>query len=447
MYIFSLLVNKNDNIFLKIRNTQRQSLILLMQLTDYYQLPYLPFAINTLSAAAFQPEGITERKDQLLSAARVCCVRKLPFHNAAIQVSKEFQRFEWGRMHSNNGMTGVGQFECLFLQMLTSLFNPIENLYLEDKTCFLSGTELNGEKETISVFPEWIMDRFSLWDTTFTMMDNVTMIKYRDLRLPCSPRVKSILCDLDGEIQSAFEQGFDALKKIPEERLFQWMGKILYGVLYNDLIVEGNRTKRFGGGKEFELSPVLKKRFSLFHLMLQSLVTPVVFKGAKPWSIVVVKVKYSKDIFNYRDDAISLNFSLGVNGFGIIACLQDNGAVVEHEKSLLEKIGEQTLHPVQFEELRARFLYANYLLKHRAQYNIQTSGETLVVETELPSKPNDQLFAAWNGNTFGQLLAGYWTAWGLTSNNVFSLPGVPVSFLENDYTQEFIDPDSIKLPY
>ena len=143
--------------------------------------------------------------------------------------------------------------------------------------------------------------------------------------------------------KKAFEAGYDAVKKLQEERMFLWMGKFVYGVLYNDLVLEISRSQKRPNAKEFQLSPYLKQRFAKFHLMLQSLIVPMEFKGVKPWSIEIVKLKYSKDIFNYKDEPTNLNFSLGMNGFGIVACLQDNGAVAKKEKNILAKISEQNI--------------------------------------------------------------------------------------------------------
>ncbi len=327
------------------------------------------------------------------------------------------------------------------------LFNPIENLHFNARTCFLTGADLDNEDQYISVFPEWILDRFSLRDKRFKMLDQVTGIQYQDIQLPCSQEVRKALNSLEEEIQSVFTKGYDEVKKLSEERLFLWMGKIVYGVLYNDLCLEISRASKKAKGKEFKLSPLLTERFGMFHLMLQSLITPVEFKGIKPWSISIVRLKYSRDIFNYKDEPMNLNFSLGMNGFGIIACLQDNGIVGNNQKQIINKIGEKVLHPIQFEELCARFLYANYLLKHRGKYNLEASEEKIIIESIPSEEKEDKLFAPWDDNMFAQVLAGYWEPWGFTKNDIITLPDSPISFLENDYTYEFIEPESISLPY
>ena len=54
--------------------------------------------------------------------------------------------------------------------------------------------------------------------------------------------------------------------------------RIIYGLIYLELTYEHNRLLR--QGKEFTLSPYLKRRFT-FHLMMQSLIA-LLPKGRKP---------------------------------------------------------------------------------------------------------------------------------------------------------------------
>ncbi|MEO8823738.1 MAG: hypothetical protein ABI366_09185, partial [Ginsengibacter sp.] len=329
--------------------------------------------------------------------------------------------------------------------MSFSLFNPFETLHFEDVTCFLTGEDLTSPEQKITVFPEWILDRFSLKNKKFTMLDQVTGIHYDDLKLPCSDKVKDTFEQLEIQIKEAFENGYEAVKKIPEEKLFLWMGKFVYGVLYHDITLERSRSKQRPNAKSFAISPALKQRFSKFHLMLQSLIVPMEFKGVKPWSIAIVKVKYSKDVFNYKDEPTNLNFSLGMNGFGIVACMQDNGSVANKEKNILEKINDKILHPIQFEELAARFLYSNYLLKNRGKTNIEVENDKVVIESfPADETPGNPLFGTWGEDMFAQVLAGYWEPWGFDKKIILNFPASPVSFLENDLTHEFIEPESVE---
>ena len=330
--------------------------------------------------------------------------------------------------------------------MTFRFYNPLENLQPDSPTCFLTGADLKNPDDNITVFPAWILDRFLLSDQKFKMIDQVTSVLYGALKLPCSVEAAKAFSDLEFKIQEALNKGYEGVTSLSSQELFLWMGKIVYGVLYHDLLLEKARLQK--QDKAFRLSPRLKERLGLFHLMLQSLVSPVTFKGLQPWSIAVVKLKYSKDIFNYRDDPVNLIFSLGMNGFGLIACLQDSGLVKQTQKDILDKINDAVLHPVQFEELCARFFYSNYLLHYQPKYNIENNNAGITIET-LPvvADAGKPLFGKWDDAMFAQVLAEHWRPWGFTKKDIITVPNDPISFLKNDYTHEFIAPDSIQLPY
>ncbi len=330
--------------------------------------------------------------------------------------------------------------------MQIQLYNPFEFLEFDPQICFLSGVPLDAVDKEMRVFPQWILDRYSLAEKKFTLMDQITSFKYEDLKIPCSKEVRVALDALEQEIEKAFTAGYEEVVKLPQERLFQWMAKLVYGVLYNDLLAERKRAGK--RGIQFQVSPLLRKRFSLLHLMLQSVVIPMEFRGTKPWSIEIVKIKISKDIFNYKDEPTHLNFSLGMNDFGIAACLQDNGAIVDNQRDILKKISGKILHPVQFEELCGRFIYANYLLRKDAEYNIEPAEEKIIIEpVSVVNGENNVTFGRWDDDMFAQVLADYWKPWGLTKKDIYEFPNSPVSYLENELTHEFIEPDSIPLPF
>jgi hypothetical protein len=331
--------------------------------------------------------------------------------------------------------------------MANQLYNPFLNLNLSPDECFLTGKKLTSSQEQIYVFPEWIMDRYSLREKTFTMLGDGNISKYQNIKLPCSSQViEQSIVPLEKEIEKAFSAGYEEVIKLPEERLFQWIAKLVYGILYNDLnnaIQEQNRR-----GEKFTLSPYLETRFKNLHLMLQSIFIPMNYHNFKPWSIEIVKIKYSKDVFNYKDETNKLNFSLGMNDFGIVCCLQDNGVNSDYHKELTDKISGKILHPIQFEELCGRFIYSNYLLKRYPEYSIQATEEVIHIET-LPFQTQHlkQLFNLWEDEMFGQVLANYWKPWGIPMSEIITFPNAPISFLINEVNDELIEPELISLPY
>lgn len=327
--------------------------------------------------------------------------------------------------------------------MALTLFNPFEDLIFGEQFCFLTG-ELTTEKMT--VFPKWLMQHFKFDTDRIEMMDKSKTYVYADLDLPCTPRVKKAFEELDVKIKEAYDKGYEGMSALDEQLLFLWTGRMVYGLLYYEMQYESNRMLKMG--RDFNLSPMLRERFGNFHLMLQSIVEPVAFVGKKPWSIAVFPLKYSADIFSYRDDAVNLLFSFGVNGFGYIACLQDNGVIGEKQQEILEKMKCHILHPVQFEELYARFHYSDYILQYKPEYKIKSETNSVTIES-LPMTANAgrPLFGFWDQDLFAQLLANYWQVYGIQKEDIIKFQKPFLSFLENPYTQEFVDPESISLPF
>ncbi|HRP89802.1 MAG TPA: hypothetical protein PKX92_07170 [Edaphocola sp.] len=329
--------------------------------------------------------------------------------------------------------------------MALELFNPFEELIFNDTVCFLSGEQIESG-EVLQVFPDWVLDQYGYRGKTFTMMDNITHVLYEDLLIPCSSKVKTAFEELDQKIKAAFDKGYDAVVALPEEKLFVWIARIVYGVYYRDMMQERQKQEKMN--QKFNISAALKERFGLFHLMLQSLIAPVEFKGRCPWSISIVRLKYSKDIFHYRDNTIHLMFSLGMNGFGILACLQNNGVVADDQKDILDKIGQTVMHPIQFEELCARFLYYNFLLQYKPKYNIDRSDEKITIEAlPMVEDAGRPMYGLWKDDVFAKVLTDYWTPWGLQKTQIHDFPNSPISFLQNEFTYEYINPESISLPF
>lgn len=324
-----------------------------------------------------------------------------------------------------------------------SLYNPFTDLIFEDHFCFLTG-DLTTEKMT--VFPQWLMDHFKFGSDKIEMMDKSRSYHYEDLQLPCAPRVKKAFEELEIEIQKAYKDGYAGMSALEEKQIFLWTGRMVYGFLYYEMRQESERLLK--QGETFDLSPMLRERFGNFHLMLQSIVEPITFVGNKPWSIVVFPLKYSEDIFSFRDDAVNLLFSFGVQGFGLIACLQDNGAIAEKNQDILEKMKGQVLHPVQFEELFARFHYSDYILQQKPEYKMEQTAEGLSIESyPLTAQPNRPLFGFWDEDIYAQLLSNYWSVYGIQREDIIRFQKPFLSFLENPYTKDFVTSDSIDLPF
>ena len=327
--------------------------------------------------------------------------------------------------------------------MTTTPFNPFQDLIFDDQFCFLTG-DLTTEK--MSVFPDWLMDHFKFGEDHLEMMDKSKSYRYKDLQIPVSLRVKKAFEELEEKIQIAYKKGFEGMAELDENLIFLWSGRMVYGMLYYEMQYESQRKLRLR--ESFDLSETLRERFGNFHLMMQSIVEPIIFKGKKPWSIAVFPLKYSEDIFSYRDDTVNLLFQFGVNGFGFIACLQDNGIIGEKQKEILEKMKGHILHPIQLEELFARFHYSDYILQYKPEFKIENTDTGITIEA-LPilASENRPVFGFWDEDIFAQLLSNYWSVYGIQREDILKFQKPPLSYLENPYTKDFVLPEGINLPF
>lgn len=323
-------------------------------------------------------------------------------------------------------------------------FNPFERLQFSGDLCFLSGEKLSSSEESIPVFPLWLMQKFSLEDVPFKLLDE-SMSTYRQLRVPCSARVfEGSVNPLEETIRAAFESGYSAVVQLDPLVLFQWISKLLYGMLYNEIRI-GIR-QQHALGEEFSFSQALRHRFMNLHYMLQSLISPVVFEDPKPWTIRVFPVTNAPETFNYRDEINTLAFSLRMNDFGIIACLQDNGVNGIYHREVLDRVGSEPLHPIQFEELSARFFYTAYLFNRLPEYTYLPTDEAVYIEP-MPLKgiSNKPLFDFWQNKTYAQVLENFWKPWGYTLFEILKDPENPKSFLAGPEGQ-FPGAASVDLP-
>ncbi|WP_345212814.1 hypothetical protein [Mucilaginibacter gynuensis] len=327
--------------------------------------------------------------------------------------------------------------------MPAQIYNPFEKFNFSNRNCFLTGQQLISEEEKIQVFPQWLMSRFNLQDQPFKLLDE-SMATYKDLKLPCSAQINhDYLEPLENEIAEAFERGYDAVKQLEEVKLFQWAGKLLYGIIFNE--IQAGIRQQHNNGEDFNMSQAIIHRFSHLHLMLQSLNLPIIFDEFTPFSLFLFKVNNSEDIFGYRDEINTLTFSLRIKDFGLIICLQDNGTNRNYHHEVLAKMGDELLHPIQFEEMNARLFYSAYLFNRLPEYNILPVNEDIYIEAMplrgMSSKP---LFDHWMNKTYGQVLENFWKNWGFLLLEIIKDPEHPVSYLL-DKEGEFIKANDITL--
>lgn len=308
----------------------------------------------------------------------------------------------------------------------------------DNSRCFFTGVPV-AEDEQITVFPEWLMKRYQL-ENQYLGMLNWNKEKYGQLKVPCSLEAQKTIHILEEKMAKAFEAGYDEVVRLDKNLIFVWAARILCGLLFYEI----KYGKELGSkkGREFPVSPLLTRKYSDLMMMVQSLFYPITWEGS-PYSIAIKKVDYSKDGFNFRDETRRLNFSLGMLNFGIVLCLQDRGEVSRFNQDVLEKIGDAVLHPIQFEELCARFIYTNYIMKEHAGWSVIDTGGGIIMQ---PVREQEEELGPWDDKIYSSTLGEYWKPWGIESKDIYNFPDSPVSFLVDEYTNQFIEKEKIKLP-
>lgn len=311
--------------------------------------------------------------------------------------------------------------------MASKLYNPFLDFKFNNKNCFLTGVPLQSEEESIQVFPVWMMRAFDLENKPFKMLDE-SFLTYKKLQLPCAIDTALAFEKLESTVEKAMHEGYAAVKNLDQLSLYQWVAKILYGVVFNEIQV-GMRQAVLSG-EEMNFSQSLVHKFRNLHTMLQSLLIPMEFEHRNPFTIQVFEVDNAPETFLYRDEINTLIFSLRMKDFAIIATLQDNGTNAIFHDEILEKVAGKKLHPIQFEEICARYFYSAYLFNRLPDYTIMETPDKIYVE---PMPLNDwtlkPIFDNWMTKTYGQVLESFWKPWGYLLFEIIKDPENPMSFL------------------
>src|SRR5690606_16913793 len=117
-----------------------------------------------------------------------------------------------------------------------------------------------------------------------------------------------------------------------------------------------------------------------------------------------------------------------------------------YHKAFMEPSSGRQLHPIQFEELCARFFYSAYLFNRLPTYTVMPIAERIYIElmplVDMSMEPD---FDHWQVKTYGQVLENFWKPWGYTLFEIIKDPENPMSFLL-DRDGRPIDAAEITLP-
>jgi len=309
-------------------------------------------------------------------------------------------------------------------------FEPFDD-FSENK-CFLCGKllqESNNSKE--HVFPKWLLHRYNLWDKTITLL-NGTSIPYRYLTIPCCSTCNNEhLSRLESKIELAVNQGVAHFAQVEKIHLYQWVGKIFFGLLFRELTLPVDRSKPELGAIT---TPEFLQEFRALHSFIQSIITPVEFREFFPGSLFIFDIDAIPEIedFDYSDNFTGMSFFVRMGNIGIIACLKDDEQVLVAYSELYQAMKNKKLHPIQFDELCAIIFYQANLMVRNSKYMAMTTSENQITVIKLPGFSLAPVFNEWENQIFARFLEKFWRKWGLTYEDIFTPPNSFRSYLEED---------------
>jgi len=173
------------------------------------------------------------------------------------------------------------------------------------------------------------------------------------------------------------------VRNLGQKTIFQWLGKIFYGLLYKELFLHFNRADPSTGTIT---SPELLEEYQLHHYFLQSVRVPMDFETEFPASIIVFETQAPPDSrmqWDFSDEIQSLFIACRLGKVGIIAVLQDGGAQNDLF-NYFEDVLDMPLHPLQFREIVAQIKYKSLLFQRTPKYTIIEDNPIKVLQ--LPSE-------------------------------------------------------------
>jgi hypothetical protein len=303
------------------------------------------------------------------------------------------------------------------------LFDPFSNMHFEYDRCFLCGVQLEEGETAEHVFPKWLQRKFDLWNQRIILL-NGTGLPYKQLTIPCCVSCNGgSLSRIEREIETAYSSGFQEFKKIDSQKLFQWMGKIYYGILFKELSLDVDRRDPSKGKIT---SPDLLEKFKTLHLFLQSIRRQFEFEDNIPWSIFVVELSTygDKRDFDYFDNFVTQTFALRMGNIGVIAHLQDNGIHKESLKEYYDEFDGIKLNHLQFNELVAKAMYNSTLLNRTPKYITvlpNTPEEPVkVISLPLQGLSTIPVFDDWIVADYAKFLTHYLNVFGVTYDQIYN---------------------------
>ncbi len=312
-----------------------------------------------------------------------------------------------------------------------AVFDPMSPLDLD--ACFLCGRALQSEDKTKEhVFPRWLLEKFNLWDAQLNSL-NDTAIPYRQLVIPCCARCNNtFLSRLEERVRAAVDQGYDAFKALDDVLIYQWVLKIMYGLLRRDASLLADRADETAGS----IFPAeMLEDFRHTHSMLQTIRFETDFLPAPPWSIFGFQCHTYSDPasnFDFLHGLAGMSVALRMSAVGLVVCLEDQGSQRELHGEFIDQFTEHPLHPVQFREVAAMIFYKQALMNRVPKYMTllpQNEGDKMqVISMPVQGFSTKPIHDTWSQATYARILSKYLD---LPIDDIYRSPDQVMSWIQN----------------
>lgn len=313
--------------------------------------------------------------------------------------------------------------------------NPFDKMVLDSEHCFLCGDHLQTDHTREHVFPKWLLEEHNLWDEAITLL-NGTTIPYRQMTVGCCKSCNTEeLSQLESTVKEASERGYEAVSQLDDLVLFQWCGKIFWGLLFKEMSLAVDRKDP---GKGTIMTEDFLSKLDVMHGLLQSVYRPFEFPSGKPFSVLVANLYElpEPDHFHFHDNLFLLTFGIRFGNVGIIVAIEDTGINDESYGKYLEDVAGRKLHPVQFDELFAKVTYNAKRLKRTPKYMFalpeDENEKVQFVSLPLGGLSQGSVVEEWDQEEFAHLLATIWRKWGFDFDELFEPPNLVRSWMQDE---------------
>lgn len=287
---------------------------------------------------------------------------------------------------------------------------------LSENKCFLCGDSFTHDNRSDEhVIPAWLQHKCDLWNQKLVLL-NRTSIPYRNLTIPCCKDCNTgCLSQMENDVGAAFNAGYEAVKSLPECRLFEWCSKVWYGLIFREYSLSADRSKPDSGNIiEKEALEAIKTH----HSFMQSIRVPYRFMGFKPASIFIARCHTYDDPrgnFDYADlfffkegenYTFAPFFAVRIGETGVFCAFGDLG--LQNTQTSLGELGVvngQILHPIHFLEVAAKIAYRHTLFGPNPLYMTVGPGESGEYVTAVTSSGHG--WAKGNEDQYKAVLYGY----------------------------------------